>query len=724
MNKDTFKWIALGGLFLVPFVPFLVSSSLFFPFITTKAFAFRIIIEIVFASWLILVVMAPEYRPKRSAIVYALLAFFVIIGLANLLGESPAKSFWSNYERMEGFVTLLHLGAFFLVTTSIFKQENWHYWWNTSLVASFIMVLYCTSQLLGVAEINQGGVRVDGTFGNAAYLAVYMLFHIFMAIMFFVRQNSESYLRWIYGGLVFCQVFILYHTATRGSILGLIGGVLLVALLNVRNRESKGMKKFSFSILIGLFILVGSFYMARNTAFVRESEVLSRFASISLAQIETEGRSFVWPMAIKGIQEKPLFGWGQENFSDVFSKNYSPAMFRLEPWFDRAHNIFLDWGIAGGMLGLISYLSLYIVLLYSVWKKGTNLSFAESSVLTGLLAGYFFHNLFVFDHLISYILFFSFLGYVHSRTVGVKENKLNVKDIPIRAPYLIVLPVVIVLVITLYFVNIKPISANLNLIHGLQSVQADDSKKTDALGYFKNAYEGSRLGRPETVEWLATSGSNVFSSGIAAEAKTEYFNYTKKVLEEQTKKSENDARHMIIAGSFFSRAGFPDEALAYLKKAEKLIPSKQVVYLEQGTTLLSTKNYPEAMKLFKKAYDMAPKYNEAQIFYFLGALYTNDSALINTLLQTLNLPTIAGDDRIARVLLDTGRYALLQSFLSERVKLNPKASQGYVDLAGAYLRSGERAKALEVLNNLIKEIPEYKDKAEEYILGIQNGTLN
>ncbi|MEK7135449.1 MAG: hypothetical protein AAB780_01960, partial [Patescibacteria group bacterium] len=188
--------IVYGGLFAVPFVPFLVSSSLFFPFITTKVFAWRVIVEVVFAAWVLLALVDPEARPKKSPVLYAIGAFLLLIGLADLLGVAPLKSFWSNFERMEGYISLLHLGAFFLVISSFFREQNWRQWWNTTLAASFVMVGYSVFQLLGVFTINQGGVRVDGTFGNAIYLAVYMLFNIFIALLMMLREWKHTSKRW------------------------------------------------------------------------------------------------------------------------------------------------------------------------------------------------------------------------------------------------------------------------------------------------------------------------------------------------------------------------------------------------------------------------------------------------------------------------------------------------------------------------------------------------
>src|SRR5690606_37151375 len=108
-------------------------------FISTKAFAFRIIVEVIFAAWILLAIANPVYRLKKSAVLYSILAFLAVIGLADFLGAAPLKSFWSNFERMEGYVSLLHFGMLFAVMASVFRETNWKTWWNTTLVASALM---------------------------------------------------------------------------------------------------------------------------------------------------------------------------------------------------------------------------------------------------------------------------------------------------------------------------------------------------------------------------------------------------------------------------------------------------------------------------------------------------------------------------------------------------------------------------------------------------------
>jgi O-antigen ligase len=666
MNKALVRNIIMAGLFAVPFIPFFVWGVFFFPFITTKAFLFRFIIEIIVAAWAILALISPQYRPRKTMLIYAIGIFFLIIGAADLFGMEPWKSFWSNFERMEGYVALLHLGAFFLVISSIFNENDWKRWWQTNLLASFLMVIYCAFQLGGAITINQGGARVDGTLGNASYLAVYMLVHIFIALFLWWRSKSSS--RYLYLILIALQTWILYFTATRGAILGLLGGLLLTALLNVRS-QIPAMRKVSFSVLGVLIILIGGFFALRNSPLVTGSPVLSRFASISTEELKSGGRAFVWPMAVEGIKEKPILGWGQDNFNYVFNEHYNPKMYNLEPWFDRAHNIFLDWGIAGGVLGLLSYLSLYVVALYLLWKS--LFSYEEKAILTGLMAAYFFHNFFVFDQLISYIFFFSFLAFIHFNSLkplSKAELKEQAEGYPVKA---VLAPVLIVFLVVAYFINIKPIRANYALIKTLTHIGGDVNGKGIAADNLEKAYTLSRLGRPETVEQIAQHALPILSSQLPEERKNSFYKFARNAVVSQAEDFREDARYQIVAGAFLGQTGSLPEAAEYFKRAQTLIPGKQLVYFEYGNVLLNQNDRVGALNAFKQAYDLAPEYLEAKVVYLVGSIYAGDKNLEARLINEMGENTFLFDDRIVSAYYLNNRLTDVAKILNERIERDP-----------------------------------------------------
>jgi O-antigen ligase len=672
------RGVVFTGLFIIPFVPLFVSGAFFFPFITTKAFAWRVIVEIVFAAWALLALLEPGVRPKKSPILWAIGAFLLLAGLADLFGVDRAASFWSNFERMEGFVTLLHLGMFFAVISSVFDEGDWKRWWNTSVLASFLMALYCLAQLAGLKTINQGGVRVDGTFGNAIYLAVYLLFHIFVMLFYFLKEKKNSGLKWLYGCLIALELIVLYYTATRGAILGLMGGLVIFALLNLRNREYPGMRKASLTLIIGTAALVGGFFALRDAAFVKESPVLGRFASLSLSELQGQGRYYVWPMAWEGFKEHPVLGWGQENFRYVFQKHYRPEMFNLEPWFDRAHNIFLDWLVAGGLLTLLAYLALYGTLLHALWK-GSAFAPLERSVLTALVAAYFFHNIFVFDNLVSYVLFFSVLAYAHART-GMAWNA-QAKPVSFEKANYLAVPVGLALILALYFVNMRPMAANLSLIEAFAGVQTNNAQA--AVDAFEKAYAKSPyLGRSELSEQIAANSVRILSGSLSTEKKNEFYTFASQAVLANAEASQGEARAQLIAGSFLSSLNRLDEALVYLKKAETLMPAKQEAYYEEGAAYINAHEYGKALQSFRTAYELAPGNREAAIIYLIGAVYARDAALEARLAAEIGEHDAVFDDRIIGAYYATGRLDDVRAILNARKRLDPANAATY----DAYLK--------------------------------------
>ena len=368
------------------------------------------------ALWLVLMLFDARYKPRKSWVLAMLAIFVGIVALSSIFGENFYRSFWSNYERMEGLVTYLHLLAYFLVLAGTMKTEKvWNRLFNTSLFASVIIAFYGIFQLYGIFQTHQGN-RLDASLGNASYLAIYMVFHIFLAMALFYR--AKDFRKWIYLFVIALESFVLYYTETRGAILGIIGGLLIAWILIAIFSSNKKSRLAHASLLAGMIIIVVGFWSLKTTDFINKNAVLGRFARISLTETTTESRLTIWKMSWQGFKEKPVFGWGQENFNLVFNKYYEPILYKQEPWFDRAHNVFFDRLTTNGIFGLLSYIGLLGAALYYLWakRKKTGLSIEDSAMFGSMFLAYFFNNLFVFDNLISLILFVTFLAYVSFRS--------------------------------------------------------------------------------------------------------------------------------------------------------------------------------------------------------------------------------------------------------------------------------------------------------------------
>ena len=153
-----------------------------FPYVTSKNFAFRILIEICISFWAILILIDANYRPQKSPILISYVVFLLMLTIAGVLGENPFRSFWSNYSRMEGLITHYHLFGFYLLMTTMMKAgRRWIIFFNLSLAVSLLVGLYSFAQSLGYFEV-VSIERVDGTFGNPSYLAIYVALHFFIGL--------------------------------------------------------------------------------------------------------------------------------------------------------------------------------------------------------------------------------------------------------------------------------------------------------------------------------------------------------------------------------------------------------------------------------------------------------------------------------------------------------------------------------------------------------------
>lgn len=701
------RGVVLAGVFALPFIALYVANSMFFPFITGKNFAFRIITEIVAGAWLALAFIRSEYRPRSSWLLWAFAAFVAVIGIADIFGVYPMKSIWSNYERMEGWVTLAHLFAYFLVTISILNTEKlWRSWWYTSLGVSVLVGFIGVFQFFGFTGINQGSTRLDARLGNATYAAVYMLFHIFIAALFIARLWAEKvkdkgFYTWLLASIIFLDSFVLFFSGTRGAILGLLGGALLSAIILIILAPRSRVAWRAGTAIVGFLVLAGGFWLVKDQAWVHRIEPLHRIATLNNDGI-TIARVLNAQMAWEGFKERPILGWGQENYAVVFDKNYLPAMYAQEQWFDRTHNIVMDWLIAGGILGLLAYLSLHFFALLMVWRSGAFAPY-EKALITGFFAAYFFYLIFTFDNIMSYILFVSLLAYITVRAQSVKPQERIAG--PIEPKYL---PVVAVAVLIGtwgigWYTNASMISANHLLI---QAIQPQPQGAERNLEIFQEALAKPRAGHQEIREQLAQAAmSAAGTEGISNDIKQRFVSLAVTEMDAQSADSPLAARPPFFLGVLLNRIGAYPEAKAALEKAQSLSPNKQGIMFERGFNAEARGAKDEALAIFKEAYDLAPASHEGTINYATALLRAGKDAEADEIFRPLVEKGETVDQRIAAAYAGRGRYDKIIEIWTRYIEVNPTVIEARFVLAGAYYSAGNAARAVEVLEEAKRDIP-------------------
>ncbi len=703
MDKNNIiKWIIITGLWAVLLIPFFVANNMFFPYITGKNFAFRIIVEIIFALWAYLAFIDAKYRPKFSWLAVAVGAFVIIMAGADIFAVNPTKALWSNFERMDGFITLLHLTMYLFVFTSVMKTEKmWSWFLRSSLIASILMIIPVLSEW-----IKSHADRVSVTLGNPIYVAVYFLFNFFFALVLLYKdvivKNENhpklwkaiftNWLTYIYVVAAAICFFGIWRTSTRGVILGLLGGLVITSIIiAIFEKKHKVIKKSAIGLLLIIVVIVGLFIATKNTQFVKNNPTLSRLSEISWNSVSGSGqaRQYVWPMALKGVAERPILGWGQDGFNNIFNKYYDVRMYNQEQWFDRAHNTPLDVLVAGGLLGLIAYLSIFVAAIFVIWKKKNIFGTTEIGLIVGLLAAYFAQNLFVFDNLVSYIFFYIILAYLYFRDTqgeSIDQRKISSDT----ANYVVAPILVVVFGAMLWCCNIVPINVNLNLINAMQVVNQSPQASLD---YFKKIFEANTFGNSEAREQIISIVPQIASSqGLDEKLKQGFVVLAYTQMQEQVKQTPYDARYQFFLGVFLDNINQYQLALPYLQKALELSPNKLTMMFELAKCYSYLGQKGKALEISKKAYDLVPNYTDAKMSYA-------SSLIIN------------GNETLAKQLIGTSEVT------------NENVIRAYLILAEEYIQKGDKYSAVAQINKAINLAPGFKTQGEDIIKGIWNGSL-
>jgi tetratricopeptide (TPR) repeat protein len=335
-----------------------------------------------------------------------------------------------------------------------------------------------------------------------------------------------------------------------------------------------------------------------------------------------------------------------------------------------------------------SYLSLFAAALYYIWrKKENNLSLADKSLLTGLLAGYMFNNMFIFDNLMSYILFFSVLSCIHS--LNSKEIFLHKIEISKNIAMSVGTIVAVLAILSVYYFNVKPIMANQDLLSAIRP-QKNISQNVD---YFKKVFALNTFGNSEAREQLLSMAQSILGSKDASpQLKSNYFNLINDQYKKQLAQTPNDVRYLLFYGNFLNQVGDYDSALTYLQKAKQQSPKRQVVYQQIGVSYLGKKDYQNAISAFKTAYELEPK-------------------------------NISMADGLIEVYAQTKNYSEIVPLLEKKLENNPKDIQNWVSLAAGYYQNGEIQKAIEEIQKAIENFPQFKTQGEDFIRQMKSGII-
>ena len=255
---------------------------------------------------------------------------------------------------------------------------------------------------------------------------------MFYALWLWASGEKNLKRNLFYGGLTLFFLAFFVLSETRGGFIGL--GAAVFAFFIFLAFKLPATRKWALPLLVAFIVISSILVYYRHSAFMQRFPG-GRVFDIAFSGATVQTRLWTWGSAWQGFLERPLLGWGPENFTLVFDKYFNPHHYvpgqSSETWFDRAHNVFFDYLSETGFLGLLAYLGMFGVFYWEFFRKSAPVIERDISkelrvqkndfipgqtvVLRGLLlampVGYLVQGLALFDVLPIYINLFLFLAF-------------------------------------------------------------------------------------------------------------------------------------------------------------------------------------------------------------------------------------------------------------------------------------------------------------------------
>lgn len=746
------------GVGLVLLSPILVDNRFFFPFITTKVFLFRIVVEIVLLAFLFLNFVSDEYRPQWTWLFVFLTGFIGAAIFSSLLGGNWSLSFWGDIERGEGLILWLHLLAFFVILTSVVKTKSaWAGLLDFSLGASLLLGAFGLGQVLRVESLlATSGTRVDATLGNPAFFATYLLIHIAIALFLFaLRKGAPA--RIYYAAVILFYTVLIFTTQTRGAVVGLAFGILIGAvLLFWTNRENKKLRGLGLGLMIALILGGGMLWMFRESRVVQNS-FLRRVATISIKNRTAQTRLATWAAAWDGWKEKFVLGRGFENFDVVFNKNFPIIIYEDEGsqvWFDRAHNVIFDRGVTTGAVGLALFLAFLLYPSYHFVRRGLREPGEARNVAViaiGFASAYLIQDLFIFETVAIYMALFFVWAFLASQYLPrLHPLQADFGGQAQRVALILTILYAATLPFVLWRVNLRPLLANAATVKVLQLAQNKDSDffaiSEDIKKILSADTYGTQEYRLQFIEWV--DGKLAGVGEVVAEVRPvlEYFDSE---AQRQVEEAPESAKNLLLVMRHYNYtfAVYADrhierlnKALSFYPKLAQLSPTRPQVYQEAGYSHLylyrEYKNLGEdekaeaqlrlAEELFRKTIELNPRVVESYINLLMLFLNSGEDQKIRDIISLMDergvdFRTSAHLGRLSNLAQSNSQPSWYGYFNAELVKIDPNNVESLIKLAVSYALAGDRAKAFEIAEKIKEFGGEYVQQANLFIESVKRG---
>ena len=754
-KQNIFHWISIIGLLLIIALPLLNLPPWFSPPDWGKTILFRIILS----SLLVVLVFEIFFRNAKTSFFspiqtilkkpiketlpfWLLLAFFAMNLLATIFSQDPWFSLWGDPHRSGGFVNFVFYVALALFAFLLLRPSQWKFLWNFSFGIGILVSLVGIFQHFSIFSNIFVPLRaqVSSTLGGPWVLGIYLILLSFIALSYGIQERRRlQKFGYLFLFLLFGYIILL--TVSQAAYLGF--GVGFLFFIFFYPRKLRALKIGAFIGLAAAILILYSLSTLPDHPF-SQSDTIQNLTEWKVDQ----SRLSTWKVSIQAFQERPLLGYGPENFSIGFDAYYDPSLPEiskqphfgaLTSWWDRAHNIFLETAVTTGGFGAFFYLAFFVTLLWMLqrFKKQYSEYALMAHGIQAALLGYLVAAFFGFDGFSTYLILFLLIGFsfslLYRRDAADNAGEI-VQELSVTTQTLYKLPIflAILLLFTLFIwiFHIRPLQINtqiniagffvdqqqclkviesMDLLTDMKNPLLDAYIKIQFVDYLRKCQQQL----PEQRLELAQKGIDLLKEHVKLRptyTRSWIFlgGFTNMLLEAEVNATSKDPKRI---------TRLTDEANSYFQEALRQSPKHQETYIEWTKTFLINKDYHGAKKKAQECIGLNTEIGEC--WWLLGRAELslgNTQEGNNAIQQAAQRDYPLSEEEKKNEDMSERRIAALLQLINAHL-----ASQNYIELVQLYVELVELRPEAAYYGSLAvayREIEEF-EKARDTALKVQ-----
>ena len=229
--------------------------------------------------------------------------------------------------------------------------------------------------------------------------------------------------------IVLINLWALWLSGTRGAVIGIGSGALVFSLGYVFWGQLRTVRWAALGVLVAAFLSIVLFFTVRSTTVldpvVQSSNMLGRLTTIGAGDSSIKGRIVSVEAGLKAYLDRPLLGWGPENYLIAWGKYFNGDA-DVRTRFDQAHSKVVEALTTTGAAGFLSYMAIWVAIfcvLFHSARRRQAYSQLFTSLMGATLVAYFVQNLFLFDTTTTTMHFAILVAFVVSEEGWVREQE-------------------------------------------------------------------------------------------------------------------------------------------------------------------------------------------------------------------------------------------------------------------------------------------------------------